>query len=218
MSTLYPLVLLKFKRSLDKESTDHLNSITGGVPLHMFPAEANKILDYIAEYTSLSAESGPLQEECELTHEDLLATEPNTSFSISLDSALETSSEPGTSEGKEIHSPKFSSRFEDESMGNHRNTLNLIDAHSGKEPTSVHTDQSRDLLTEPSLRPTACPSPLDSRNEAPLEEAMKEDWSDGKKCFSEAIWISSPSTITPCSIRGTTIEAHKHTLIWAMLR
>jgi len=100
MSTLYPLVLSKFKRSLDKESADHLNSITGGVPLHMFPAEANKILDYIAEYTSLSAESDPLQEECELTHEDLLAAEPNLSSSTSFDSALETSPEPGTSEGK----------------------------------------------------------------------------------------------------------------------
>ena len=68
----------------------------------MFPAEANKILDYIAEYTSLSAESDPLQEECELTHEDLLAAEPNLSSSTSLDSALETSPEPGTSEGEEI--------------------------------------------------------------------------------------------------------------------
>ena len=37
---------------------------------------------------------------------------------------------------------------------------------------------------------------------------MKEDWSDGEKCFSEAIWISSPSKITPCCIRGTTVEAH----------
>ena len=69
----------------------------------MFPVEANKILDYIAEYTSLSAESDPLQEECELTHEDLLAAEPNLSSSTSLDSALETSPEPGTSEGEEIH-------------------------------------------------------------------------------------------------------------------
>ena len=68
----------------------------------MFPAKANKILDYIAEYTSLSAESGPLQEECELTHEDLLAAEPNLSSSASLDSAIETSPEPGTSEGEEI--------------------------------------------------------------------------------------------------------------------
>jgi len=140
MSTLNPLVLWKFKRSLDKESTDHLNSITGGVPLSMFLAEVNKILDYIAEYTSLSAESDPLQEECELTHEDLLAAEPNPSFPISSDSAVETSPEPGTSEGEEIHPSKFSSRFEDESTGNYRNTSNLIDAHSGKEPLSVHTD------------------------------------------------------------------------------
>ena len=102
ISTLSPLVLWKFKRSLDKESANHLNSINGGVPLHMFPAEANKILDYIAEYTSLSAESDPLQEECELTHEDFLAAEPNPSFSISSYSALEPSPEPGTSEEGEI--------------------------------------------------------------------------------------------------------------------
>src|SRR6185312_15144025 len=97
---------------------------------------------------------------------------------------------------------------EDESTGNHRNTSNLIDAHSGKEPSSVHTDQSRDLLTEPSLRPTVPSSPPDPRKGASLEEAMREEWSDGVKCFSEAVWISSPSMITPCSIRGTTVEVH----------
>ena len=102
----------------------------------------------------------------------------------------------------------FSSRFEDETTGNHRNTSNLIDAHLRKEPSSIHTDQSRDILTEPSLRPTVPPSPPDPRNEAPLVEAIKEDWSDLEKRFSEAIWISSPSTITHCSIRGTTVEAH----------
>ena len=88
MSTLNPLVLWKFKKSLDKESTDYLNSITRGVPLHKFLAEVNKILYYITEYTSLSAESDPLQEECELTHEDYLAAEPNPSFPISSDSAV----------------------------------------------------------------------------------------------------------------------------------
>ena len=103
MSTLSPLVLWKFKKSLDKDSADYLNSITGGVPLQQFPAEANKILDYIAEDTSLSAESDPLQEECELTQEDSLAAEPNPSSSISLDSAIESSPEPGTLEGEEIH-------------------------------------------------------------------------------------------------------------------
>ena len=85
----------------------------------------------------------------------------------------------------------FSSRFEDETTGNHRNTSNLIDAQSGKEPLFVHADRSRDLLTEPSLRPTVPPFPPDPRNEAPLEEAMKDEWLDGEKCFSEAIWISS---------------------------
>ena len=102
MSTLSPLVLWKFKKSLDKESADFLNSITEGVPLHKFPTEVNKILDYITEYTSLSAQSNPLREECELTHEDFLAAEPNPSFSISSYSALEPSPEPGTSEEGEI--------------------------------------------------------------------------------------------------------------------
>ena len=115
MSTFNPLVLWKFKKGQDKDSTDYLNSITGGVPLQQFSAEANKILDYIAEDTSLSAESDTLQEECELTQEDCLAAEPNPSSSISLDSAIESSPEPGTSEGEEIHPPKFSMRFEDES-------------------------------------------------------------------------------------------------------
>ena len=102
MLTLSPLVLWNFKKSLDKESADYLNSITGGVDLHEFPADVNKILDYITEYTSLSAESDPLREECELTHEGFLAAEPNPSFSISSYSALEPSPEPGTSEEEEI--------------------------------------------------------------------------------------------------------------------
>jgi hypothetical protein len=213
MSTLSPLVLWKFKKILDKDSANYLNSITGGVPLHKFPTEVNKILDYIAEYISLSAESDPLQEECELTHEDFLAAEPNFSFPISSDSAVEPSPEPGTSEEEEIRPPKFYSRFEDDPSGTHKYTSNLINAQVGEELSSVHADQSQNFLTEPPLRPTVPPSPPDPHNEAPLEEAMKEEWSDGEKCFFEAIWISSPSTITPCSIRGTTIEAHKHTLI-----
>jgi hypothetical protein len=63
-------------------------------------------------------------------------------------------------------------------------------------------------LTEPSLRPKVSPSPLDPPNEAILKEAIEEEWSDGMRRFSEAIWISSPSTIIPCSIRGNIIEAH----------
>ena len=104
------------------------------------------------------------------------SVKPPPSFPISSDSAVETSPEPGTSEEEEIHSPNFSSRFEDQSTGKYRNTSNLIDAHSGKEPSSVHTDQSRDLLTEPSLRPTVPSSPPDPRKEASLEEARREEW------------------------------------------
>ena len=183
----------------------------------MFPAEVNKILDYITEYTSLSAESDPLREECELTHEDFLAAEPNPSFSISSYLALETSPEPRTSEEGEIRPPKFHSRFEDDPSGTHKYTSNLINAQVGEELSCVHADQSQNSLTEPSLSPTVPLYPPDILNEEILEETKKEEWSDGEKRFSEAIWITSPSTITPCSIRGTTIEAHKHTLIWAML-
>ena len=41
------------------------------------------------------------------------------------------------------------------------------------EPSSVHTDQSRDLLTEPSLRPTVPLSPPDILNEAILKEPFE---------------------------------------------
>jgi hypothetical protein len=207
MSTLNPLVLRKFKKSHDKDSANFLNSITGGVPLHKFPTEVNKILDYITEYTSLSAESDPLREECELTHEDFLADEPNPSFSISSYSALEPSPELGTSEEGEIRPPKFHSRFEDDPSRTHKYTSNLINAQVGEEHSPVHADQSQNSLTEPSLRPTVPPSPPDPHNEAPLEEALKEEWSNREKCFSKAIWISSPFMITPCSIRGITVEA-----------
>ena len=171
-------------------------------------AKGRKFLYDIIDSIAFTIMPELLREICKSNQEDLLAVKSNFSSSTSLDSALETSAEPGTSEREEIHPLKFSSRFEDESMGNHRNTLNLIDAHSGKEPSSVHTDQSRDLLTEPSLRPTVPPSPPDLRNETSIAEAMKEEWSDREKCFSKEIWISSPSMITPYSIRGTSVEAH----------
>jgi hypothetical protein len=55
------------------------------------------------------------------------------------------------------------------------------------------------------LVPPLPPNPLD---EAYLEGITKEEWPDGVTHFFEAIWISSPSLIVPCSIRGITIEAH----------
>ena len=80
-----------------------------------------------------------LEEICKSNQEVFLAVKSNLSSSTSLDSALEISPEAGTSEGEEIHPLKFSSRFEDESTGNHRNTSNLIDSQSKKEPFSVST-------------------------------------------------------------------------------
>jgi hypothetical protein len=118
-------------------------------------------------------------------------------------SAIEPSPKPGTSEG-EIRPPKFSSQFEDDPYRSHRNTSNLFNAQLGEESFSIHTDQYRNPLIEPSLRPTVLPYPP---NKANLKEAIKEEWSNGVGCFSKAIWISSPSMINPCSIRGTTIKA-----------
>ena len=74
--------------------------------------------------------------------EDFLVTEPNPLSSTSLDSALESSPELGTSEEEEIQLPLFSSRFEDDPSGNHRNTSNPIDTQSGEELPFVHTNQS----------------------------------------------------------------------------
>jgi hypothetical protein len=39
-------------------------------------------------------------------------------------------------------------------------------------------------------------------------DAMEKKWSSAVEHFSEALWVCSPSTILPCSIKGITIEAH----------
>jgi hypothetical protein len=59
-----------------------------------------------------------------------------------------------------------------------------------------------------SFKPTIPTSSPDSPSEAILKKAIEEEWSDGVRCFSEAIWISSPSTIIHCSIKGDIVEAH----------
>ena len=138
-------MLDKFYKSLDKGSADYLDSITGGVPLQKFPVDVNKILDYITEYTSLLAESDPLREECDSMREDFLVTEHNPLSSTSLDSALESSPEPGTSEEEEIRLPLFSSRFEDDPSRNSRNTSNLFNAHLGKEISSAQMPHPQTL-------------------------------------------------------------------------
>jgi hypothetical protein len=111
-------------------------------------------------------------------------------------------------EGEEIRPPKFPSQFKDDPSRNHKNTSNLFDAQLGEETSSVHTDQSRDPLIEPSLRPTVPPSLPDPPNKAILEEVIEEELVDRVRRLSEVIWISSPSTIIPCSIRENIIEAY----------
>jgi hypothetical protein len=51
------------------------------------------------------------------------------------------------------------------------------------------------------------PSLTDPPNEVFLKEDMRKEWSNGMKHFFELFWISSPSTIIPCSIRGIAMEA-----------
>ncbi|RLM61855.1 hypothetical protein C2845_PM14G07880 [Panicum miliaceum] len=175
LSILNSLLLCTFYKSLDKDSVDYLNFITGVVSLHKIPAEGSKILDHIFKNTCFVVKSKPLREECESSHENLLAAESDPSPSISSHSAIEPSTEPGTSEGEETQPPKFPSQFEDDPSRNHKNTSNLIDAQIGKEPPSIHTNQSRNPLIEPSLRPTVPHLPPDPPNEAILKEAIKKN-------------------------------------------
>ena len=102
----------------------------------------------------------------------------------------------------------FTSKFEDDPSRNLLDTLNSLDAQLGEDSYSVHTDHSRNLLTEPSPRPMLPPTPHDPPDEAYLEEAMREEWSDEVTRFSKAIWNSLPFQVVPCSVRGITVEAH----------
>ena len=207
-SMLPSWLLCSFFEGFDKDSACALDVATRGSFLLKSLAESREFLENIDEYSTFTSRHKPLQEEHKLSQEDFLAAESNPSSFTPLDSALEPSSEPGTSEEEEIQPPMFLSRFADDPTRTHKNTSNPFNAQSWEEPSSVHADRSQNSLTEPLLRPTAPPSPPNSCNKALPEEVMKEDWSDGEKCFSEAIWISSPSTITPCLIRGTTVESH----------
>jgi hypothetical protein len=107
-----------FYKSLDKDSADYLDSLTGGASLHEIPTEGSKILDRISKNTSFIVQSKPLQEECDSSHEDLLVAESDLSLTTSSHSAIKPSTEPGTSEGVETHPPKFPSQFEDDPSRN----------------------------------------------------------------------------------------------------
>jgi hypothetical protein len=186
---------------VDITSTLHLDIAAGGSFAHKTPKERKEFLDYISgKFSFLTNPSKPHQESMS-SHKRPSVAESEPLPSTSKDSFVEPSPEPGTSEEEEIEPPKFPLQFEDDPSGNYGNTLNFFDAQLGKELSSVHADQSRNLLTEPSLRPMECFSPPNPPNEALLKEAMKEEWSDGVRYFFEAIWSSSPYMIIPCSIR-----------------
>jgi hypothetical protein len=72
----------------------------------------------------------------------------------------------------------------------------------------VQIQLARNLLTKSSPRHTIPPLPPDPPTETSIMDAMEKKWSTGVKHFSEVLWICSPSTILPCSIKGITIEAH----------
>jgi hypothetical protein len=103
---------------------------------------------------------------------------------------------------------KFHDRFEDDSTKNPEDTLNPLDVKQGKDPSSVQIQPARNLVIEASTRPTVPPLPPDPPTETSIMDAMEKKWLTRVENFSEALWISSPSTIIPCSIKGITVEAH----------
>jgi hypothetical protein len=76
-----------------------------------------EILENIIKYISFAVKPKPLREEHKSSHEDLLVAKSDPSPSTSLDSSIEPSPEPGTSEGEEIRPLKFPSQFEDDPSG-----------------------------------------------------------------------------------------------------
>jgi hypothetical protein len=78
---------------------------------------------------------------------------------------------------------------------------------------SVQIHLARNLLTESSPRPTIPPLPPNPPTETSIMDAMEKKWSTGVGLISKALWISSPSTILPCSIKGITKEAHLNTIL-----
>jgi hypothetical protein len=84
---------------------------------------------------------------------------------------------------------------------NHRNTSKRFNAQPREELSSAYAEQTRNLMKKPSLVPTEPLYLPDPPNGSLVENTTNEEWLEGLRHFSEAIWISSPSTILACSIR-----------------
>jgi hypothetical protein len=90
-------------------------------------------------------------------------------------------------EEEEIQPLEFFYRFEDNPLENLRNTSNCLDVHLGKEPSSVQIQPARNLLRQPSPRPTIPPLPPDPPNETSIMEAWRRsgrlEWETFPKHF-----------------------------------
>jgi hypothetical protein len=194
--------------SIDMDTAQDLDITAGGSFARKTLVEGRAILDsFLGNSFFPTSHNEPCQKS-ESIHESLSTAEPEPLTSTSQDSVIESSPEPGTMEEEEFQPPEFLYQFEDDPSENLRNISNCLDVQLGKEPSSVQIQLARNLLTEPSPRPTVPPLPPDPPNETFITEAMEKKWSIGVGNFSEALWISSPSTIISCSIRGIFIEAH----------
>ncbi|RLN24465.1 hypothetical protein C2845_PM07G10630 [Panicum miliaceum] len=78
---------------------------------------------------------------------------------------------------------------------------------------SLQKDGESPAKRKPPLKPMAPPVPLNPLNKANLKEVTKEKLSGDVRHFFEEIWISSPSSIIPCSIREIIVEAHLNPLM-----
>jgi len=101
------------------KSALNLNIATRGSLAQKTPTEGREILDFLLENSSFPTNHNePIQQECESRQEDLPAAESSPSTSTSLDSAVELTPHPGTTEEEEIQPSKSCFRFEDEPLGN----------------------------------------------------------------------------------------------------
>ena len=96
------------------KSALNLDIAAGGSFAQITITEGREILDFLLENSSFPTNHNePLQQECESRQEDLPAAESSSSTSTSLDSTVELTPDPGTSEEEEIQPPKsyFDSRM-----------------------------------------------------------------------------------------------------------
>jgi hypothetical protein len=181
--------------SIDMDAAQGLDIVVGGSFAHKALVEGRVILDNFLENPFFPTDHNEPHQELDSIHESLSIVEPKPTISTSQFSTVEHSPKLGTMEEEEIQPPEFLYQFEDNPLENLRNTSNFLDVQLGKEPSSVQIQPARNLLTEPSPRPTVPLLPPNAPNETSIMEAMEKMWSIGVGNFSEALWICSLLTV-----------------------